>query len=157
MRATLPSISPLRVSITAGCPMEMSFTCVSAIFSSAFRWVGWATLPSAVPASTFCPSSTGASGGGSACSMPSNPARTFNSSTCLFFNSYWPRSCSTFTRCESSCACSASALIESRFCSIWYRPSSCCAFTSEILASRLASRASLASAESRSACSRAVL
>src|ERR1017187_5198816 len=63
MRETWPSIRPLeppparRVSMTASCPGATSLIWVSAIFSSAFRWLGWATLPRGVPAATFWPSS----------------------------------------------------------------------------------------------------
>src|SRR5215467_9339644 len=40
MRDTLPGIIPLRVSISASCPMRMSLAWVSAIFSSAFSLQG---------------------------------------------------------------------------------------------------------------------
>ena len=73
IRITCPAITPLCVSTEAFCPMVMSFACVSAILSCAFKCVGCATRASTVPCVTFCPTSTSSS-----CSTPSIPGRTFS-------------------------------------------------------------------------------
>ena len=89
MRDTRPSINPFDPPPASGIDHRrlpdrtISLTCVSAIFSSAFRCVGCATFPSGAPAATFWPSSTGVRGG---VLQPSvEPGPHLQLSTWLFF------------------------------------------------------------------------
>ena len=49
MRVTRPSMTPLRVSILATCPIVTSFAWVSAMRNSALSWSGWATRARLAP------------------------------------------------------------------------------------------------------------